>query len=444
MRTIALFLLLAACVLTGLPVLSQTMTSTSNTITLDHTCINQAFIGGSYTLTLGYNDLDNGYVTLAPASCTIVSNGTDHLVVTAPTLTFPTPATNGYWSLVDADNGMVSLTGGWSPAILYWYHDPSGTLRFNCVALPIYFSTFHATTTASTNVLTWTTQTEQNTTFIEVYRSPTGAGTNSYYKIGQVTASGNTVGAHNYTFTDANPLNGNNLYMLKMLNSQGTQASYSTISLTSCSTCHGTVPAAVNCPYSISGPTAVCDLQTKTLYTLSSPVPNFSTIAWSVNQPSLVHVSLNPSFERTQVTLMRKNASGTVTLTASISGCTNTISKVINIALSGDCGGAFAAAKKNVLVRLSPNPSTGVVDISIAPQLNTESTTNSSAAPAAAKPMIYQVKVADASGTVRKVFSYAGGVEHVTVNLSGLNGGIYTVQVFDNKSWTSTQMVLAK
>jgi len=54
------------------------------------------------------------------------------------------------------------------------------------------------------------------------------------------------------------------------------------------------------------------------------------------------------------------------------------------------------------------------------------------------------VKVMDAQGVVRKTFSYPGGEDKVSVDLGGLTNGIYTVQVFDKKTWKSSQVVLVK
>jgi len=39
---------------------------------------------------------------------------------------------------------------------------------------------------------------------------------------------------------------------------------------------------------------------------------------------------------------------------------------------------------------------------------------------------------------------YREGVENVSVEFSGLNNGIYIIQVFDNKTWKSSQVVLSE
>jgi hypothetical protein len=269
-----------------------------------------------------------------------------------------------------------------------------------------------------------------------------------------------------------------------------------------------------------------------------------------VDQPSAVHLTTYPAFDRTQVTLLKKNTAAGVTLTATLSGCTNVISRYIAMgtpdptistilscpelyAYAGNSPGATnyqwhvvdltkftetitnttssswsayigggdswnigfqytnACGTSNPAVNygfvcqgggggghkivLSPNPSTGVVNVGLDPEPAPTGTSDvtkitgasnidpiylgktSTAAEAQVvtrtapnamssvdKPKIYQVKVVDAQGTVRKIFNYPGGVDRVSVNLSGLISGVYTVQVYDNKTWKSSQVVLTK
>src|SRR5438552_6330793 len=102
MKKITLSLLLGLFLLTAQEVFSQTLTNTDNTITLDQTCINNKITSGTYTLTLTFDDPDNGYTAPPATTCTVTSNGVDHLVITVSGLTFPTPSSNGYWYLADS------------------------------------------------------------------------------------------------------------------------------------------------------------------------------------------------------------------------------------------------------------------------------------------------------------------------------------------------------
>lgn len=330
MRILSFSLSLVVCslVMTG-TVFSQTMSNTTTTITVSNTCFNRTVASGSYTLDLQYADPENGLMIVSGLSTTVTSNGST-LTVSAPSGNFPIPIAGSgaaYFALKDCDNGILKLTSGGNINSLIWYHDDNGNLTFNCIALPIYFSNFTGSRSGSTVNLSWQTQLEQNTTVIEVYRSSTGAA-NSYYKIGQKTAAGNSSGILNYTFADNAPA-AQNYYQLKMLNSQGSPAIFSTIVTVACSTCSYTPPTAVNCNYTINGPDHVCSIQTPTAYTLSTAVPNFNTITWSVDQPTYAHVNTYPAFDRGHVTLLKKNNAGAVTLRATLSGCSNVITKVI-------------------------------------------------------------------------------------------------------------------
>jgi hypothetical protein len=60
------------------------------------------------------------------------------------------------------------------------------------------------------------------------------------------------------------------------------------------------------------------------------------------------------------------------------------------------------------------------------------------------KTMIYEVRVVDKAGKIRKIFRYSQGIDNITLDLSGLPSDVYTLQVFDNKNWTAQQIVLTK
>jgi hypothetical protein len=529
MRRIKLSLLLIiGCMAMMQPCFSTgTMTNTGSVITLTGTCYLPT--SGTYTLALAYVDPDNGFTQPAPFSVTVVLSG-NVATITRATGDFPTPATNGYWSLPDAENGSIALTGGPSIGVIYWYHNPDGTLQWDCVALPIWFNSFSGSQSGTSVVLNWQTGLEQNSTFIEVYRSFTNSNL-GFYKIGQVTAAGNSSGSVNYTFTDASPDAGGDYYYLKMLNSQGTRSIFSSTIHVGCSGCHFTPPSPVNCNFTISGPNQVCNLETPAAYSLSSAVPNYSTIVWSVDVPSAVKLSTYPSFDRTQVTLIKKNATAAVTLKATMSGCSNVISKVIAMGTPapviftdrecpiivawpasapgatsyqwtltnasntthsygtgaqfspyiGDgsqydislvyvnaCGTSPMATVGNFYCEpgtseivappvLSPNPSSGVVTVGLAPPPATtlpvspvkgapvkSAIASTVQAAATGQERIYQVKVLDAQGVVRKVFSYPQGEAKVSLNISELHSGLYTIQVYNKKVWTSRQLLLSK
>jgi hypothetical protein len=91
---------------------------------------------------------------------------------------------------------------------------------------------------------------------------------------------------------------------------------------------------------------------------------------------------------------------------------------------------------------LAPNPSTGQVTVSMGSSdaksstfsANSVSTTN----------LVYQVKVLDPAGNIRQTRNFPGGVANVTLNLGSLPNGLYTIQVYDNVSWSSEQLLIMK
>jgi hypothetical protein len=85
------------------------------------------------------------------------------------------------------------------------------------VVLPLRFISFTAKQEANDVRLNWVTDNEINTSHFDVERSSDGV---RYEKIGQV-ASANTGGTHNYSFTDAQPLQGTSYYRLKQVDING-------------------------------------------------------------------------------------------------------------------------------------------------------------------------------------------------------------------------------
>ena len=532
MRSVKLYLtllLISMSMAMAQPCWSQTFSNTAHTITLSNSCLNGTLFSGNYMLTLTYTDDDAGVLQRpAPVAATVVVSGSTAVVTVASTVILPTPATNGYWSLPNADLGSIFLNpvSGAGGGLIGWSHDNDGNLVFNdCQALPVIFGTFFPIQQGTSELLRWVTITESGTSFIEMYRST--AGINGYYKIGQVPAAGNSSTAKFYTFLDSFPANGSNKYYLKML-SPGLPADFSDTFNASCTGCSYTPLTPVVCNYTINGPDHICDFGVSTAYSLSDTIPNFNSIAWSIDQPGAAHLSSNPAYDRGQVALLRKDTDAVVVLTATLSGCSNPIRKAISIGspkvmihdslacgnfpnfyawvdsipgatnykwtivdstamvltftngvrntfdaflVSGDiyylsvvatdaCGNGFESVLHNILcpgssgflrtsIIASPNPTPGQVNISL--------TTTPAASGAVAmktagvvqngkadESKVYQIRVLDKIGNLKKTFVYPGGVTNASIDLSSLPADIYTVQVFDNNTWTARQIIVAK
>jgi len=80
---------------------------------------------------------------------------------------------------------------------------------------------------------------------------------------------------------------------------------------------------------------------------------------------------------------------------------------------------------------LSPNPTQGIVRISNSKQAYNQR-------------KIYNVRVIDFQGKIRRSVEYAGGIDELSVNLSTLENGAYTIQVFDGRNWNSQHILLLR
>jgi len=85
-------------------------------------------------------------------------------------------------------------------------------------------------------------------------------------------------------------------------------------------------------------------------------------------------------------------------------------------------------------ITASPNPTTDNVNIAIT-ESKVTSTSDSK------KAMIYQLKVIDEKGILKKQYQYSSGITNTTISMSGLISGVYTIQAFDGTSWNSVQVI---
>ncbi len=98
--------------------------------------------------------------------------------------------------------------------------------------------------------------------------------------------------------------------------------------------------------------------------------------------------------------------------------------KIVQILTSG-CGFGFSA---------SPNPSTGDFTIAaIQPPGVTATSTD--------QQKIYQIKVVDQVGNVKKQYNFLNGVTQTNINISNLAPGVYTLQAFNGIEWASKQVI---
>lgn len=82
------------------------------------------------------------------------------------------------------------------------------------VILPVTLATFSAQKLNKVNLLSWSTQFENNSSRFVVERSKDGR---NYTSIGEITAAGNSNSIRQYSLTDSKPFKGNNYYRLRII-----------------------------------------------------------------------------------------------------------------------------------------------------------------------------------------------------------------------------------
>jgi hypothetical protein len=114
------------------------------------------------------------------------------------------PASNTLGYIVEygglASDPVVSLTA-------------SRTMSISISPLPITGMRFYARKGESTTDLSWSTETEINSSRFEIERS--NAGGNNFLKIGEIKAAGNSDSKRSYQWSDQQPQSGINYYRLK-------------------------------------------------------------------------------------------------------------------------------------------------------------------------------------------------------------------------------------
>jgi hypothetical protein len=98
-----------------------------------------------------------------------------------------------------------------------------------CPPLPVTLVRFTAVREGSAvSLLSWTTVAETNSDHFEIQRSSTGK---SWKKIGKIASSGESRAKLDYSFKDNAPVDGDNLYRLKMVDKDGSFAYSRIVSL---------------------------------------------------------------------------------------------------------------------------------------------------------------------------------------------------------------------
>lgn len=171
-------------------------------------------IGITSTGNVSVNDIDpNGNdnvvspqsITNGSGTFTLLSDGSFTFV---PATGFTGPVNFEYTT---CDNGTPSAC---ATATLHLLVDPT-------VPLPVTLTSFTVAKEGQTTLLNWATTTETNSDRFEIERSQNGK---QWGMIGTKRSNGESTSIKNYNFIDSEPLNGENLYRLKMVDRDGTFA----------------------------------------------------------------------------------------------------------------------------------------------------------------------------------------------------------------------------
>ncbi|HEV8271195.1 MAG TPA: T9SS type A sorting domain-containing protein [Chitinophagaceae bacterium] len=277
---------------------------------------------GNYTLSISYFDLNSGTNTPIANYPAIVTYSGTTIVITASTANFPTASTAGY--------DLSQTTGNLSIGTSGTYFFDNG--QVNCSALPVTLTSWGATVSVVNGYkqihFAWSTASESNSCYYSIEWAPIS---NQVWQGGicRVTAAGNSSWDINYSFDWLYPQAVDYLFRLKMVDIDGS-VKYSTIIRKTMSCLNGgsgCFRSAPNCSVTINGPNQVC-FSSSASYTLSSL--NDRGIAWSTSS-SLASVQDGYSCTDNGAILNAGSSTGSVILSAKISGCSNTITKTIQI-----------------------------------------------------------------------------------------------------------------
>ncbi|WP_026904965.1 T9SS type A sorting domain-containing protein [Pedobacter glucosidilyticus] len=97
------------------------------------------------------------------------------------------------------------------------------SVTYPASTVPVSFTSFTGENTASGILLNWKTASEKSNSHFEIFR----AGEDKDFKfVSRINGKGNSDAIQNYSYTDNNPLNGNNYYQLKQVDFDGTETIY--------------------------------------------------------------------------------------------------------------------------------------------------------------------------------------------------------------------------
>ena len=230
-----------------------------------------------------------------------------------------------------------------------------------------------------------------------------------------------------YSWTTGNPNlqisgSGPNITLL----SNGASAGYYVISCQASSPCYLVtanftihVGGYSSSDYPVSGPSVSCN--NTYVYFSTNVLPGATDYVWFWPASNWTYISGN---QTPYLALRTGTASGPVGVRVA-NACDAGGSPGIKFVQVNNCGWRFY---------VSPNPTNGNIIVS---------TTEDQKRPVKEinQIKIYQLRIIDQLGNVKKQYRYPSGISNAGINTSNLGAGVYVVQAYNGKSWEATKFV---
>lgn len=152
-------------------------------------------------------------------------------------------------------------------------------------------------------------------------------------------------------------------------------------------------------------------------------IPAGSTVTWS-GPANTSEIIWGQSGNNVNIYFSGLNQEIVLSLTVTNSCGTRNLNYRFTCTSTNSCGIA------PLRVALSPNPSSNNMQVSLTDKANTN-----------LKMDIFEIRIIDKSGTIKLRNTYGVGQKNINLNISTLTPDVYTILVFDKRTWTSEKFI---
>ncbi len=422
-----------SAVQTGRFVGNDPLTTTSSTYTLPSTTpsANNSYLvllasGGSTSPNKGYISKITITATAPTPSFTLTPSTINKACGTALSQTFTVNNVNGTAGVTSYNWNLGSATNGWnvlgSPAP-QTFGTSSNSITLTAAACVSGLQNVTASAVIGSTSYTTNTSAVAKSSPAMSLSGPSPLCTTGSFSISNVPCNSTVSWVSSNTNVATVPASGNPVTVTKV--NAGTVTITATVNacsqaVTLSKTIH--VGGYSSGDYVLSGPSSACAFQTLS-YSVNI-LPGATGYTW-IYPSSFSYY--NGGNGNSYLTVQ----SGTSTSGGGIVG--------VKVANACDAGGSYSTQYVSVnscgaAITASPNPTTDNVTVTVVQEKNATSANNK-------KAMVYQLKLTDQSGNVKKQYKYAAGISNTNISLKGLMKGMYTIQAFDGTTWSSVQVI---